>query len=312
MTLCLFIAAGCASAPPATLPATISLSVRPTPAIAVSTQAPVVSPLATSSPRATVPLSSSVAVATTATTPTMIVPAETHTTLPSGLTVDEYALQGPPTLDPLNFTPLRLTQPDIVARHRKDGGQFVASNFGMDALGGNISTEWHGQTLTAREIFTDSTTGVVNVLLAQQVIFTLPIGPGGPIDNLRRLFNYDGHWLLEVADVTRGTDPITHDNVVTTAGQIVEDGLILNARHGYQSAFGLQLLRGKLFYFYQQAGQIGIVYDGHRTPLGYDAVPHYGCCSGAELNPKPRENMVSFFAQKGGGWFYVEIGNFLP
>jgi hypothetical protein len=239
-------------------------------------------------------------------------PLEVHQAYSSGLTVDEYALPGPPTLDPLDFTLQRWTLAEILARHGHDGGPYVRSNFGVDAQGGNMSTEWHGQTLTAREIYTNSTSGDVRVLVAKRMLFALPVGPGGPIDNLRELITYDGDWLLEAADVTFGTDPITHASLVTTTGQIVEDGLLLNARDGYQSAFGLQLLRGKPFYFYQQAGQIGIVCDGHAMPLGYHAVPHYGCCSGAELSPQQRENMVAFFAQKAGAWYYVEIGKYAP
>jgi hypothetical protein len=236
-----------------------------------------------------------------------------HTTLPSGLTLDEYALQRPPALDPLDFTLVRGTLADILARHAQDGGAIVPRNEANDAQGPYLSTEWHGQTLIAREIFTTTPTGgVVDVLVGSRKIYRLPIGDVSPLTPLQQLFTYDGHWLLEAALVTHSADTLTNIYTLTATGQIVEDGVLLNARDGYQAAFGLQLLRGKPFYFYQQAGQIGMAYDGHNTLLGYDAIPHYGCCSGAELNPRQRENMVAFFAQKGAVWYYVEIGRYGP
>ncbi len=65
---------------------------------------------------------------------------------------------------------------------------------------------------------------------------------------------------------------------------------------------------GKPFYFFRRGGRIGFSYEGQEVLLGYDRVPHYECCSGAELNPVHAENMVAFFAQRDGKWYYVEIG----
>ena len=237
-------------------------------------------------------------------------PLEIHQTFSTGLTVDEYALAGEPTLDPLNFTTVQSTRADIVARHFKDGGAVPFYNSGFDAQGSYRSTDWRGQTLTAHEIYTNATPGIINVLLGNQLLYTLPIGHGGPLNALQQLLTIDDHWFLEVLQATYGNDPLTQNGTVTTTGEIVEDGIMLNARDGAEQLFGLQLLHGQPFYFYQQAGHIGAVYDRHTLPLGYDSVSHYGCCSYAQLNPQPRANMVSFFAQKGGVWFYVEIGDY--
>jgi hypothetical protein len=94
------------------------------------------------------------------------------------------------------------------------------------------------------------------------------------------------------------------------SGQVILDGVSLNQRYGYQESFGFQLLRGKPFYFFRKDGKIGAAYDGQAIPLGYDSIPHYGCCSAGELNPRRSGNMLWFFAERDGAWYYVEIGDY--
>jgi hypothetical protein len=93
-------------------------------------------------------------------------------------------------------------------------------------------------------------------------------------------------------------------------GEVIQDGISLNKQHGYQEAFGFQLMKGKSFYFFKKRGRLGISYNGVEIPLGYTQVPHYWCCSAAALNPRSAKNMVAFFAQRGGVWYYIEIGVF--
>jgi hypothetical protein len=69
-------------------------------------------------------------------------------------------------------------------------------------------------------------------------------------------------------------------------------------------------MNDKPFYFFKKFGRLGISYDGREIPLGYAEIPRYGCCSAAALNPRSAENMVSFFAQRDGIWYYVEVGVF--
>jgi len=64
----------------------------------------------------------------------------------------------------------------------------------------------------------------------------------------------------------------------------------------------------KPFYFFEKDGQVGISYNDEVFMLGYEKIPHYGCCSAGMLNPSRAQNLVSFFAQKDGAWYYVEIG----
>ena len=55
-------------------------------------------------------------------------------------------------------------------------------------------------------------------------------------------------------------------------------------------------------------GQFGVTHEDQEILLGYESVVHYGCCSGAELNPVQAENIVVFFALCDGMWYYVEMG----
>jgi len=246
--------------------------------------------------------------------------AERHQTLASGLSFDEYALQGPPDLDPLNFQPVQWTRAAIEARHQADGGASAYLNSYVDDQGHySLPAQWNGQTLVARELLNGSPLHVnlvmrrplwilVQVRQGARTIFAIPTGDPSPIESLRLLLAYGAHWVLEVAHVSNVYQPPANEIASLVTGQIVQDGVLLNTRYGYAEAFGLQLLRGKLFYFFRKDGQVGVSYGGRDTLLGYDAVSHYGCCSGAEMNPRPRADMVSFFAQQGGVWFYVEIG----
>ena len=65
-----------------------------------------------------------------------------------------------------------------------------------------------------------------------------------------------------------------------------------------------------LFYFFEKDGQIGISFDDEILMLGFEEILHYGCCSAGMLNPIQAQNMVAFFAQREGTWYYVEIGVF--
>lgn len=98
--------------------------------------------------------------------------------------------------------------------------------------------------------------------------------------------------------------------MLEVSGQIIEDGESLNERYGYDETFGFQLLHGTPFYFFKKGSAIGAVYDRQEVQLGYNEVPHDGCCSPGELNPISAENMLAFFAQRDGRWYYVEIGVF--
>jgi hypothetical protein len=91
-------------------------------------------------------------------------------------------------------------------------------------------------------------------------------------------------------------------------GHLVKNGVLLNEQYSFDEVFGFQLMKGNPFYFFEKDGQIGISFDEQETMLGFEEIPHYGCCSAGMLNPKRTQNMVSFFARKDHTWYYVEIG----
>ncbi len=71
--------------------------------------------------------------------------------------------------------------------------------------------------------------------------------------------------------------------------------------------FGFQLLGGKPFHFYQKDNRVHVSYDNQDLPLEYDTIPHYNCCSAAELNPRSGPNWIGFFGRREKTWYYAEI-----
>ena len=135
---------------------------------------------------------------------------------------------------------------------------------------------------------------IAQVTLDQDVVYTTTFQSPVAVAGIWGLWSYAGHWALE------------------TYGSVIQDGVSLNAQYGYDQTFGFQLLNDKPFFFYQKGQKIGVVYDGQEIHLNYDWLPHYGCCSAGEFNPRPSENMISFFARRSGVYYYVEIGVFTP
>jgi hypothetical protein len=246
--------------------------------------------------------------------PTKISP-EQHFQTASGLTVDQYELKSAPEVDPLLFVPVQGSQDKILSTHAADRAIEIQDNsffenflFGRKAHLGN-------KDLIAQENFSNFPTDTpekvsVVVSLNNTVIYTIKAGDASPIEALQGLWTYADHWIVEIASVTTEANSTDNSISLNVTGQIMQDGEMLNEKYGYQETFGSQLIDGKPFYFFKKNGIIGISYDGQTTLLGYDDIPHYHCCSAAEMNPKQAKGMVSFFAQEGEIWYYVEIGSF--
>ncbi len=238
-----------------------------------------------------------------------------QTTSPSKLTIEEYPLQYAPTTDPLSFTPEQGSQEEILAKHQQERGIPVPNNSMLFEGQPAFSVQVGNENLIALESYTNTVTNqgtfqkvTAKVLKDSQMIFSTDAGDVSPINNLRGLWTYSDHWIIEVAHVTLNL--LSNETPLEPVGQIIQDGESLNDHNGYDQAFGFQLIKRKPFFFFQQNGKIGISYDGKQSPLEYDQIPHYQCCSAAELNPRIAPNMVSFFAQRQGKWYYVEIGIF--
>ena len=156
-------------------------------------------------------------------------------------------------------------------------------------------------TLIATENYSsDGSSGWVTVMRDGKQIFRVDTGMASPVTSLRGLWTYDDHWVLETAYITQDS----------TGGRLSRDGAALNTSHGYEDAFNFKLLHRRPFYFFKKDSNIGFSFDGKDTLAGYDEIPHYGCCSESELNPRTAQNLVAFFARRGGAWYYIEIGVF--
>ncbi len=244
----------------------------------------------------------------------------TNSDLPLEISVEEYRLQAAPTTEPMTFLPVEGTQSEILAFHQMERekpptlelSQVNADNCTkMSARLGDLVlvasiTETVSEATNQGTFLTNVT---VHITQDGREIYSVSAGDASPINNLRSLYGYNGHWVLEFAYIT---NTASADGGISSeaVGQIVFDGELLNEEYGYEEAFGFQLLNNKPFYFFKQGNRIGISYDGQDAILGYTLIPHYACCSAGELNPIFSRNMVSFFAQRDGSWYYVEIGVF--
>lgn len=236
--------------------------------------------------------------------------------LPSSLRIEEHILREAPSLEPLTFTPLQGSQMDLVNRHAAERNPFPERNLYEDGFF-SMSANLGPDRLTATESFTENTTATqvawqkvaVQVKRNGRELVTIPAGDASPRNALRGLWVYGEHWVLEIVSTVQS---FTAPNTVSsdTTGEIYEDGISLNQRNAYEESFGFQTIDDRPFYFYKRGGQIGIWFDGQETGLGYTGIPHYGCCSAGALNPRSYQNSVMFFAERGGHWYYVEIGVF--
>lgn len=263
----------------------------------------------------TIPTSTSTFAPTEVTMPAQ---PESPLDLPKGLTLEEYALEGPPQVEPLTFRPVQGTQEEILAKHRAEREKHFPDNSFFDDRRFALRTEMGDRELVAREDTNQAgTESWVTITDNGEEIYRISTGSGSPVlSPLRGLWANEEEWVLETAyihqrDETHTQDGETVDVVfIEPIGQISQDGELLNERYDYEEMFGFQLMAGKPFYFFKQGGVIGFSYDKEAILAGYDEVLHYGCCSLGILNPIHAQNMVAFFARRGVVWYYVEIGNY--
>ncbi len=221
--------------------------------------------------------------------------------LPSGLTVEEHPLAAQPTLDPLAFTPVQGTMAQVTAEHAAERAKIFPDISSYVDGQFSLRTQLGSDTLTATlQYAPDGRAGWVTVSRNGTEIYRIDVGMSSPITPLRGLWVYDGRWVLETVDITL-------DRAV---GQLTRDGELLNASLGYSDVFGFQLMHGRPFYFFRRDAGLGFSYDGHEVLAAYDEIPHYGCCSEAEVNAHAAQNMVAFFARRNQTWYYVEVGVF--
>lgn len=237
-------------------------------------------------------------------TPTLI------PTLTAGdLSVTAVEMQEPPEVEPMLFTSVQ-------------GRKFESRDFSMgdtrytdlsffDGSAVCIKNELDGAALMACQHYTgDGTQSWVDLTRDGREIYRIDTGGPDPTNHLQGLWVYDHHWALETVYIR--THPSGNEVSTDRVGEISVDGVLLNDREKYDEAFGFQTLRGKPFYFFRRGDEMGFVYDGSATPLDFDVIPHYGCCSEAVLNPQAWVNHFNFFGQRGAAWFFVTVGKLTP
>lgn len=247
-------------------------------------------------------------------------PPERHQLLNDSLRLDEFALTRPPQTEPLTYLLVREEQRDLIDQRSAEMKDSFADISSFDGMQFCMQQTYLGKLLVAKEEYASYdmprpgaiASAQVSAWLDGDLLGRYQAGDGSPLSPLQGLWVYDRHWVLEYAHVTAEYDASANSVTSVVTGKLVEDGVLLNDRLVYEEAFGFQLMRGRPFYFYKQAGSIGAVYDGQVFALGYDHIPHYACCSAAALNPRKAHNMVTFFAQRGETWYLVQMGVYEP
>jgi hypothetical protein len=229
-----------------------------------------------------------------------------------GLSIEEHPLAHEPEAEysQLDFT--EGSQQDNLGKHAAERAlTFSLANMSCtmeNSMG--FCVKLGNDLLKASEVYSGGLfdKGKIILTLGEKNIYTIPVGDPSSIGALRGVWSYKGHWALETAYVKNIQSGNEIDSQPT--GQITIDGKLLNKQEGYEEAFGFQTMHGKPFYFFKRDGVIGISYDGTEISLGYEEIPHYGCCSAGTFNPDMYQNMVAFLARKGSQWYYIEIGVF--
>jgi hypothetical protein len=224
----------------------------------------------------------------------------------TSLIIEEYALESLTCeADPEArcFVPASSTFNEVMAVRASERAKPPESTYTIHE--GSISALFKNKQLTASLASVDigdKTNLNVKVDYDGETVFTRSLGPPSPINPLQGLWVHDGHWYLEVADNNSG------GNSPQVYGVVVIDGEALHEKLGYDETFGFAILEEMPFYFFSKSGIIDISFDNEVVPVGYEHIPHNACCSGARLNPIRAANMISFFAQRDGVWYYVEAG----
>ena len=125
-----------------------------------------------------------------------------------------------------------------------------------------------------------------------KTVYGFSVDEFNPADTIHRFTSHSGQWILE------------YDN------NLVVNGTNVGRSNGYSKVFCFSFIKDKPFYFFEKDGKTRMSYDGRVLPNEYDEVIHYQCCEPANFNVRANDNMVWFYALRGGFWYYVEAGVF--
>jgi hypothetical protein len=236
-----------------------------------------------------------------------LLPSGTPWVLDSGLSIEEHPLASRPEIEPLILLPLDgITQEQMLDAHAAEYQKSLRPESYYGVSRGSLWVMQGNSKLAA--FFTGSAQGTVGVTRDGQALFSKDINLPPAASPIRVLAVYDDHWVLEIAKFEKIENG--QDVKYFYVGEVFIDGKSVNEMYGYEESFAFQTINGRPFYFYKMDGKIGVSYDGVIIPIGYDDIPHYGCCSAGALNPRIAQNIIGFFAWRGLQWYYVEIGVF--
>jgi len=222
------------------------------------------------------------------------------------LRIVEYPLEGLPGAESTELkTILASVRQDPRFQFDKSSAEMVIAWFCKVGERQGICASLGSDDLFAYEEFSSDGSGRVILTSNGSEVYTIPIGTASPLTNLRGLWTYSGHWVLETVQVN--IEPEGNQSTFETSGNIIRDGELLNGRYGYDESYEFQFLNGRPFYLFRRHENIDANFDGAEVPLGYDQIIHYGCCSESTLNPVKYEDHLDFFARKSADWYYVEI-----
>jgi hypothetical protein len=163
---------------------------------------------------------------------------------------------------------------------------FVIQNDAINTLGGyaiytSAPVLYQGELLWAR-MYSDR----IEIKKSNgDIIFTFTTNWGPNHYPMFRAWN--GHWILEANS------------------SVIQDGEILNQKLGSQEIFKWGLVKGKPIYFFRKGSRIGLSYDGKNFPTNYKNVAHDLCCGPGQNNPSMGNDVVHFFGERNGLWYYV-------
>jgi len=117
---------------------------------------------------------------------------EFHIQLLSGLSMDIYELEGPPSTEPMVFTPVSgKSQGEILAVHEVDRKEWFPDNSFFEKMDYGMKVQYEEGELIAQLKGSD-----IEVIFNDEVIYSADTGIMSPIMPLRSLWSYDENWVL--------------------------------------------------------------------------------------------------------------------
>ncbi len=95
-------------------------------------------------------------------------------------------------------------------------------------------------------------------------------------------------------------------------GDVLFDGERMTEQRVFDEVFTWQPLAEREFFLYRSNSTYGIYFDGRSMPQRYDEIVRWNCADqqsadGFNFSAQGSDEVVGFFARKGGRWYYVRV-----